>query len=213
MRQESKNMEGNSEEGQEADHSAEGIMGLNGKTVLITGASSGIGKATALAFAKEGANLALLARNETNLRRAEDELKSFRIRTLVVPADVSQREQVQRAASRIHEEFGVIDILVCSAGMYHRSPISEIGIEDFKLVMDVNFFGTLHCIYAFLPQMIERKQGDIVIISSMDGKKGLPFDGAYVSSKFALAGSSPLAEIDPSVLTKDDPGDAQHMGR
>jgi short-subunit dehydrogenase len=163
-------------------------MRLNGKTVVITGASSGIGKATALAFAKEGANIVLLARNETNLRIAEDELKKFDIRTLVIPVDVSNREQVHSAVSRVYEEFDAIDILVCSAGIYHRSPIKEIGIEDFRSVMDINFFGTLHCIYAFLPRMIERKGGNIIIISSMDGRKGLPFDGAYVSSKFALAG-------------------------
>jgi 3-oxoacyl-[acyl-carrier protein] reductase len=107
------------------------VGSLSGKNALITGASSGIGKATARAFAREGVNLALLARNEDNLRKVSDEIGASGIRTLVIPADVSQKQQVEDAASRVREELGLIHVIVCCAGVYHRSPVTAIEIEDF----------------------------------------------------------------------------------
>ena len=95
---------------------------------------------------------------------------------------------MERLVKRALEEAGRIDILVCSAGVYPRRPVQETTIEDIKRAMEVNFYGSLRAVFGLLPHMLQRGSGHILIVSSVDGKKGLPPDGPYVASKFALTG-------------------------
>jgi len=165
---------------------------FQGAAVVITGASSGIGRATAAAFARAGAALVLAARNEKALAELAAELAPLGREVLVVPTDVSQRPQVKRLVEEALARFGRIDVYVSNAGIYHRCPVRYLEIEDVERVMAVNFYGFLHGIQEVLPHMLARRSGHIVLVSSVDGKKGLPPDGAYVAAKFAVTG---LADV------------------
>ncbi|MGQ9779075.1 MAG: SDR family NAD(P)-dependent oxidoreductase [Bacillota bacterium] len=162
------------------------------KIVVITGASSGIGRATAVEFVRAGASVVLAARNEKVLADLAAELAPLGREVLVVPTDVSQRSQVKRLVEETLARFGRIDVYVSNAGVYHRCPVRELKIEDVERVMAVNFYGFLYGVQEVLPHMLARKEGHIVLVSSVDGKKGLPPDGAYVAAKFAVTG---LAEV------------------
>ncbi|NLG83673.1 MAG: SDR family NAD(P)-dependent oxidoreductase [Firmicutes bacterium] len=162
------------------------------KTVIITGASSGIGRATAVEFARAGAKVVLAARNEKSLAELAAEIAPYGREVLVVPTDVTQRPQVRRLVEEALARFGRIDIFVSNAGIYHRCPVRDLRVEDGERVMAVNFYGFLHGVQEVLPHMLARKEGHIVLVSSVDGKKGLPPDGAYVAAKFAATG---LAEV------------------
>lgn len=160
----------------------------NGKTAVITGGSSGIGKETLLEFARLGMNIVVGSLATELLEDVEVKLKQNGVKILIVPTDVSQKEQVHRLVQTALEQFGQIDILVCCAGVYHRSPVEQLTLDDLERVMAVNFYGVIHCVYELLPVMINRREGHMVFISSVDGKKGLPRDSAYVASKFAVTG-------------------------
>ena len=165
---------------------------LSGRVAVITGASSGIGRATALEFAREGADLVLAARNETALAGLVAEIAALGREAIAVPTDVTRRPEVKRLVEEALARFGRIDIFVSNAGIYHRCPVRDLKIEDVERVMAVNFYGFLHGVQEVLPHMLGRGTGHIVLVSSVDGKKGLPPDGAYVASKFAVSG---LAEV------------------
>lgn len=164
------------------------ITSLNGKTALITGASSGIGKATAIALAREGVNLVLVSRGIERLKEVQAELKNFNVKTVILPGDISNNDEISEIIQKSLSEFETIDFLICSAGMYYRCPAADLSIDEIQKVMDTNFYGTLRCIYQLLPHFRERNTGHIVVISSFEGKRGLPRDAAYVASKFALTG-------------------------
>lgn len=161
---------------------------LGGKVVLITGASSGIGKAAALAFARCDANLVLMSRNLKKLQSVEAEVKRFNVRTLTFSCDITNRLDIHNMIQKAIDEFGCIDIAICNAGMYFRKLAIDQSIDDVRLIMENNFFGTLNCIYEILPHFLTEKKGHFVVISSLDGKKGLPIDSAYSASKSALTG-------------------------
>lgn len=161
---------------------------FSGKKVLITGASSGIGRACALAFAREGASLALVARNEERLSSVAGECRAFGVQTETFLADVSVKDEIQAAVSRAVEALGGMDIVHANAGIYLRMPAKELTPSQIERIMNTNFYGTLHTFYAILPHFLEKKSGSIVVTVSMDGKKGVPPDAAYVASKFALNG-------------------------
>jgi len=165
---------------------------LKGAVAVITGASSGIGRAAAAAFARAGADLVLAARNEGALRSLAAELTPLGREVLVVPTDVTQRPQIKRLVEEALARFGRIDVYVSNAGIYHRCPVRDLRLEDVERVMAVNFYGFLHGVQEVLPHMLARRSGHIVLVSSVDGKKGLPPDGAYVAAKFAATG---LAEV------------------
>ena len=165
---------------------------VRNRVALVTGASSGIGRATAIELARAGAKLVLSSRNEAALRIVQAEIESGGGHACCIPADVVDDAQADRLVRRALEEAGRVDIVVCSAGVYSRCPIEETTVEDFKQAMEVNFYGTLRVILGLLPHMLQRGSGHIVVISSVDGKKGLPPDGLYVSSKFALTGFSEI---------------------
>ncbi len=161
---------------------------LRGKTAIITGSSSGIGRATAIAFAHEGVNLVLAARNQDALLETKQKIQPFGVDVLVVPTDVTQREQIRYLVQESLRCFGKIDIFVNNAGVYFRCPVRELKIEDVERVMATNFYAYLYGLYEILPHMLERKTGHIVVVTSMDGKKGAPPDSAYVAAKFAATG-------------------------
>ncbi len=161
---------------------------LRGKVVAITGASSGIGRACALAFAGIGTHLALGARRGEALQQVADEARLLGVQAIAIPTDVAETEQVDGLVQQALAQFGQIDILVANAGMYWRCPACELRWEDIERVMAVNYYGCLRSVLAVLPHMRKRGSGHIVAVSSVDGKKGIPPDAAYVASKFAVTG-------------------------
>jgi NADP-dependent 3-hydroxy acid dehydrogenase YdfG len=158
------------------------------KVAIITGASSGIGRATALALAREGACIALVARREAALQELAGEIEKLGRKALILPADVTQREQIEAMTQEVLSKWGRVDILIANAGEYIRGPIVDLDPADLQRSLDVNYFGSVYCIKAVLPHMLARKSGHIVAVTSMDGKIGLPPDAPYVSAKFAMTG-------------------------
>ena len=158
------------------------------KVAIVTGASSGIGRATARALASQGACVALASRNSERLAALAKELEAQGKRVLVVPTDVTQQEQVEALIQKVIVQWSRVDILVSNAGEYIRAPIIEVDPATIQHSLDINFFGGVYCAKAVLPHMLAQKSGHIVFVTSMDGKIGLPPDGPYVSAKFALTG-------------------------
>jgi uncharacterized protein len=155
---------------------------------LITGASSGIGRAAALAFAREGACVVLAARNPEQLRRTEADVRAAGAEALVVPTDVTDEASVEGLVRATLARFGRIDIIVCNAGVYVRGAVRDLALADIERCMAVNYYGTVHLIRAVLPHLLAQRSGHIVAVTSVDGKKGLPPDAAYVASKCAATG-------------------------
>jgi short-subunit dehydrogenase len=165
-----------------------GAYCLKGKTAIVTGASSGIGRCTSIALARAGTNLILVSRNLSKLRIVEQETLSFNVKAHAICGDISNNRDVKNVFKQAMEESASIDILICNAGVYFRRPVIDQSMDDIRNIMEINFFGSLNCIYEILPHFIGRRSGSIVVVSSVDGKKGLPLDSAYAASKFALAG-------------------------
>ena len=166
-------------------------MGTNpfqGKVAIVTGASSGIGRATALALAEQGGWVALASRNGEALSALAEELKRQGRQVIVIPTNVTQREQVEALVEEVLAQWGRVDILISNAGEYIRAPITDLDPADLQRSLDVNFFGGVYCVKAVLPHMLAQRSGHIVFVTSMDGKIGLPPDAPYVSAKFALTG-------------------------
>ena len=158
------------------------------KVAIVTGASVGIGRATALALAKEGVCVALAARREAALQELAGEIERHGSKALAMQVDVTRREQVEAMVRQVLVTWGRVDILISNAGEYIRGPIVDLDPADLQRSLDVNYFGGVYCINAVLPHMLARKSGHILAVTSMDGKIGLPPDAPYVSAKFALTG-------------------------
>jgi NAD(P)-dependent dehydrogenase (short-subunit alcohol dehydrogenase family) len=158
------------------------------KVAIVTGASSGIGRATALALATQGARVALAARRRPELESLAEAISLAGGEALAVPTDVTIQEQVRQLVDQTLARWGRIDIAIANAGAYVRSPVVEASAELFERSMAVNFYGALYLVLAVLPHMRQQGSGHIVLVSSMDGKKGIPPDAPYVAAKFALAG-------------------------
>jgi short-subunit dehydrogenase len=166
------------------------------QTVLITGASSGIGRALASALAKQGANVALVARNEPKLRELERDLAQCPGQRLVAPADVAKPEQVERAIAATLERFGRIDVLVNNAGKGFCGSVEQTSLEEFRDLFDTNFFGAFHFTRSVAQHMIQRRSGIIIQISSLNGFCAVPLGSAYCASKFALEAMSKSARLE-----------------
>jgi uncharacterized protein len=158
------------------------------KVAIVTGASSGIGRTTALALARQGACIALAARRETALIELAKDVERLGQKALVLQTDVTQREQVERMVHEVVTRWGRVDILISNAGEYIQGRIVDLDPAELQRSLDVNYFGGVYCIKAVLPHMITQKSGHILAVTSMDGKIGLPPDAPYVSAKFALTG-------------------------
>lgn len=165
-------------------------MKFKDKVVLITGASSGIGKAAAFLFAKNGSNVILVGRRKEKLLEVEKELSKNPISTLVCSCDVANKSQVKEMCKTVIEKFGKIDILVNNAGFAIYGKVSELDIDQIESQMATNYFGMIYCIKYFLPKMLEQKSGHIVNVASVAGSFGLPGIASYCASKFAMLGFS-----------------------
>jgi len=160
------------------------------KIVLITGASSGIGKQAAIEFAKKGANIILVARRKDKLELVAKELEKFHATTLVCQCDVSNKDQVKEMSKTVLEKFNSIDILINNAGFAIYGSVSDLSIDEIESQMETNYFGMIYCIKNFLPSMLEKKSGHIVNVASVAASFGLPGIASYCASKFAMLGFS-----------------------
>ena len=163
---------------------------LKGKTVLITGGSRGLGLVMAREFAREGARLALCARDDEELERARIDLEGFGVDVMTFRCDVRNRQEVADMVAAVSNRFSQIDVLVNNAGVIQVGPIEVMRHEDFERAMQAHFWGPLNTIVSVLPAMRQRRQGRIINISSIGGKVSIPHLVPYSASKFALVGLS-----------------------
>ncbi|RAJ27089.1 3-ketoacyl-ACP reductase [Pedobacter cryoconitis] len=163
---------------------------LKGKNALITGAGKGIGRALAIALAQEGVNVGLIARTEADLQNVAEELKSFNVHVAIATADVASIDSVNTAVAKVKTDLGAIDILINNAGISSFGSFMELEPARWEEIVKVNLFGAYYVTRAVLPEMIDRKTGDIVNISSTAGQRGAAVTSAYSASKFALIGLS-----------------------
>ena len=165
-------------------------MDFKNKVVLITGASSGIGRESAVEFAKLGANIILVSRTKEKLEQVADELKKYNVIILVCQCDVSKKDQVKEMSKTVLEKFDSVDILVNNAGFAIYGSVHDLSIDDIESQMETNYFGMVYCIKYFLPLMLEKKSGHIVNVASVAASFGLPGIASYCASKFAMLGFS-----------------------
>lgn len=154
---------------------------------LVTGASSGIGRAIALALASTGHDVALVARGGDRLGQVAEELRRGGVRALPWSCDVTDPMAVRAAVAQVVEHFGRLDVVVANAGQYLRKPAAALGRADFEAAFAVNFWGTQHVVEATLPRLLAQRAGQLVLMTSFDARKALPRDGAYAAAKAAVA--------------------------
>ncbi|WP_134703036.1 3-ketoacyl-ACP reductase [Ammoniphilus sp. YIM 78166] len=164
------------------------MISINGKTALITGGGRGIGRATAHALVKEGVQLGLIGRNASHLDRVQEELTVYGVQVSTATADVADLESVENAVEKIRSDLGAIDILINNAGIAKFGGFLDLSPVEWESIIRVNLMGVYNVTRAVLPEMIEKKAGDIVNISSTAGQKGAPVTSAYSASKFAVLG-------------------------
>ncbi len=170
-------------------------MTLANKVVLITGGSSGIGRATALKLAGMGCKLAFASRKPEALESVCREVETLGAPALALPTDVTDAEQVQRAVEATVAQFGQLDVLLCSAGLSMRAYFARSKIAALERVMRVNFFGVLYATHAAIPHL-KKTKGSLVAISSLTGKRGIPSYALYSASKFAVQGLYEALDIE-----------------
>jgi NAD(P)-dependent dehydrogenase (short-subunit alcohol dehydrogenase family) len=161
---------------------------FEGKTVVITGASAGVGRAAVREFAKQGARLALLARGEDGLQGAVRDAEDLGAYALAIPTDVAHASQVENAAERIEQEFGPIDIWVNNAMTTVFAPVHETKPDDFHRATEVTYLGTVYGTMAALKRMIPRDTGTIVQVGSALAYRGIPLQAAYCGAKHGIRG-------------------------
>jgi dehydrogenase/reductase SDR family member 7B len=158
------------------------------KVIWITGASSGIGEALAIALAKEGGKLVLSSRRTEELNRVKNSLNLKEEDVLILPVDLQNTSNSQELCDEVISKFGRIDILINNGGISQRSLTKDTSTELDRKIMEVNFFGTIALTKSVLPYMLKQKSGHIVVMSSIAGKFGFYFRSAYSASKHALHG-------------------------
>jgi NAD(P)-dependent dehydrogenase (short-subunit alcohol dehydrogenase family) len=164
-------------------------MQVAGEIAVVTGGASGIGRATALALAREGADVAIADLNEARLASTRAEIEALGRRTLALRCDVADAAQVHAVANRVESELGAVGILMNNAGVVLRGALEHIEVSDWQWCFGINVFGVIHGLHAFLPRMVERGRGYIVNTGSMAGLVALTGEGApYIASKFAVVG-------------------------
>lgn len=164
------------------------MSNMQGKVVWITGASSGIGEAMAYVFAEAGAKLVLSARRADELERVKQSCKTSPENVLVLPLDVADISAAEKAFDSVLQTYGQLDVLINNAGLSHWSKINDMSMDVLKRIIDVNFIGGVALTKVVLPHMLQRKQGSIVVVSSVLGKIVTAKQAAYNASKHALHG-------------------------
>ena len=159
-----------------------------GRVVAITGASAGIGRATALRLARDGAAIVACARRADRLEQLRQEIEAAGGRALTVVADVTREDEMNGLVARAVEQFGRLDVMVCNAGFAIYGAIDDITPAQMHRLVDTNYFGTYHATRAALPVFRRQGTGHIIMVSSIVGKRGVPFMGAYSATKFAQVG-------------------------
>jgi NAD(P)-dependent dehydrogenase (short-subunit alcohol dehydrogenase family) len=158
------------------------------EVVVITGASAGVGRATARAFAQQGANIGLLARGRDGLEAAQREVESLGGRAIVLPTDVADAEQVEQAAETVEREFGPIDVWINNAMVSVFSPVKEMTPPEYKRVTEVTYLGVVYGTLAALKRMLPRDRGVIIQVGSALAYRGIPLQSAYCAAKHAIQG-------------------------
>ncbi|MGM8361354.1 3-ketoacyl-ACP reductase [Flavobacterium sp. ARAG 55.4] len=161
---------------------------LKNKNALITGAGKGIGKAIAIALAKEGVNLILVARTQSEIDAVAQQVQTFGVKALALTADVSNMDSVNTAVEKALTEFETIDILINNAGIAAFGKFLDLEPTEWERIIQVNVMGIYYVTRAVVPNMIERQTGDIINISSTAGLAGNALTSAYSASKFAVLG-------------------------
>lgn len=165
-------------------------MSFKEKTIVITGASSGIGAASCIEFASKGANIALVARRKNRLEEMQKTLEKFNVKTLVCQCDVSQKQEVEKMSEEVLNVFGKIDVLVNNAGFAIYGKVADLAVEEIEAQMTTNYLGMVYCTKKFLPKMLEQNSGHIVNVASVAASMGIPGIASYCASKFAMLGFS-----------------------
>ena len=166
------------------------------QVVLVTGASSGIGRETAVAFARQGAAVALAARRTAQLKEVAQAVTAAGGRALVVPTDVTDAHAVRATVARVQRAWKRIDILVNNAGILIPGPVAELKADDLQAMLRVNLFGPLFLMQAVLPGMQHHGGGTIINIASLAGRRGVTPLGGYCASKFALMGLTEALRVE-----------------
>ncbi len=160
------------------------------KVVLITGASSGIGKAAAVEFAKNHFKIILVARDKEKLEQTKRDLRKYDIEIMIYPCDVSDKTAVSKMTDAVMNNFGGLDILVNNAGFAIYQKVSEQTIEEIEQQMSTNYLGMVYCTKSFLPAMLSKNYGKIINVASLAASFGIPRIAPYCASKFAMLGFS-----------------------
>jgi NAD(P)-dependent dehydrogenase (short-subunit alcohol dehydrogenase family) len=158
------------------------------EVVVITGASAGLGRATAMAFARQGARIGLLARGKERLETARREVEAVGGKALAAPTDVADPDQVEAAAAAVEKEFGPIDIWVNNAMTSVFSPVKEMKPEEYRRVTEVTYLGQVYGTLAALKRMLPRDRGAIILVGSALAYRGIPLQSSYCAAKHAIQG-------------------------
>ena len=161
-------------------------MNLVGKNALITGGGKGLGKAVALALAKEGVNIGITGRNEANLKQVAEEIRALGVKSKYISFDVSNSTEVERGISAIVDKLGGIDILINNAGIGEFGSFEKMPSDTWKQIIETNLFGVYYVTKAVLPFLKAKSEGDIVNVASTAGLKGGANMSAYGASKAAV---------------------------
>jgi len=158
------------------------------RVVAITGASAGIGRATALRLARDGAALVVCARRADRLAAVAADIAAAGGQALAINGDVTREEDMAQLVARAVDRFGRLDVMMCNAGFGVAGAIDDITPDQMQRLMDVNYTGTYHAARAALPVFRRQRSGHLIIVSSIVGKRGVPYMGAYSATKFAQVG-------------------------
>ncbi len=191
------------------------MQSLQGKNALVTGGSRGLGKAVAVALAKEGVNVAITGRNESNLQETVTLLKEFGVNATYASFDVANNSEVKTEIEKLITNFGAFDILINNAGIAAFGGFLEMEEEQWEDIVKTNLFGPYYVTRAVVPAMIQKNAGDIINVSSTAGLKGNAVTSAYSASKAGLIGLSEslmfelrkknirVATLTPSTIASD----------
>ncbi|MCI3922949.1 3-ketoacyl-ACP reductase [Paenibacillus sp. TRM 82003] len=164
-------------------------MSLQNQTAIVTGAGKGIGKAAAIALAKEGVHLGLIARTGADVESAANEIRNtYGVNVYHAAADISNKIQAEQAIQTLIEQLGSVDILINNAGIAKFGTVLEMETEDWERIIQINLMGTYYVTKSALPSMLKQNSGTIINVSSTAGERGFATGSAYCASKFAVMG-------------------------